>query len=70
MRWLDSITHSMDMNLSKLCDSEGQEPGALQSIGLQRNGRNRGQLLLLRLTGLAAPSSWTRDQTHVSCIGT
>ena len=24
MRWLDSITDSMDMNLSKLGDSEGQ----------------------------------------------
>ena len=24
MRWLNNITDSMDMNLSKLCDSEGQ----------------------------------------------
>ena len=69
MRWLDSITHSMDMSLSKLRDSEGQKSGALQSMGLQRNGLKGGQLLLLRLTGLAAPSSWIRDQTHVSCIG-
>ena len=23
MRWLDSVTHSMDMNLSKLGDNEG-----------------------------------------------
>ena len=27
MRWLDSVTHSMDMNLSKLGDNEG--PGSL-----------------------------------------
>ena len=36
MRWLDSITGSMDMNLSKLGDSERREPGRLQSVGLQR----------------------------------
>ena len=24
MRWLDNITHSVNMNLSKLGDSEGQ----------------------------------------------
>ena len=36
-RWLESITDSMDMNLSKLQDSEGQgEPDVLQSVGSQR----------------------------------
>ena len=33
MRWLDSITDSMDMNLSKL--QESKESGVLQSMGSQ-----------------------------------
>ena len=36
MRWLDSITDSMNMNLSKLQKTvEHKEPGMLQSLGLQ-----------------------------------
>ena len=37
MSWLDSITASIDMNLSKLGDiAKTGEPGMLQSIELQR----------------------------------
>ena len=37
MRGLDSINESMDMSLSKLCKIvKDREPGALQSMGLQR----------------------------------
>ena len=37
MRWLDSITNSTDMNLSKFGEIAGTDgPGMLQSMGLQR----------------------------------
>ena len=42
MRWLDSITDSMKMNLSKLRERwRTGKPGVLQSTGLQRVGHDR-----------------------------
>ena len=41
MRWLDGITSSKDMNLSKLRETvEDREPGVLLLMGLQRVEHN------------------------------
>ena len=41
MRWLDGITNSMDMSLSRLWELVmDRKPGVLQSMGSQRVGHD------------------------------
>ena len=40
MRWLDSITSSMNMNLSNFEGQKTGKPGDLQTMGSQRVGHN------------------------------
>jgi len=66
MRWLDSITNSMNMNLSKLreiAEGQGSLPGTLQSMWLQRVGHDLATENMENLN-----ISWANKQTYFEVI--
>ena len=65
MRWLDGITNSMDMSLSKLWEWWWTgKPGVLQSMGSQRVGHNRATELNWWLPLRSQSLTWS--QGHVN----
>ena len=76
MRWLDSITNSMHMSLSKLQENWGTgKPGVLQSTGSQRVGAkteqvnsNKGQHLCFVKSSLSGLGSGERNNLIGICL--
>ena len=67
MRWLDSITGSMDMNLSKLQETmKDREAGVLQSMGSQSQTQpsNWTMTTLIMETWIPHLQQWIQQQTE------
>ena len=65
MRWLNGITDSMDMSLSKLQEFTGDQ----KSPGFSVHGISEARKLEHVAISFSRGSSRPRDQNRVSCIG-
>ena len=66
MRWLDSITNSMDTNVSKLLEIvKDGKPGVLQALGSQRAGHNLATEQQHRIPRIPLV---TADRNPITCV--